>query len=87
MYPFTEVHNLQKYTYKYSQMEGGILVKHFHKFKYRPWFQTFRKMASQLIIPFTIFQLLRTLFLPTVFDVLLLTVFIVIAASIYLEVI
>ncbi|MCM3568381.1 hypothetical protein M3183_09790 [Neobacillus mesonae] len=63
------------------------MVRNFQKFKYRPWFQTFRKWSGQLIVPFIIFQFLRTIFLPTVFDVLLLSLFIVIAISIYFEII
>ncbi|WP_160722013.1 hypothetical protein [Bacillus sp. USDA818B3_A] len=64
-------------------------MKHnkFHKYKYRPWFITSRRIAAQLIIPFSIFQFIRTLFLPTVLDVLLLMIFLVIAVSIYFEII
>jgi hypothetical protein len=62
-------------------------MKNFHKYKYRPWFKTFRKISGQLIVPFIIFQFLRTIFLPTVFDVLLLSFFILIAVSIYFEII
>lgn len=59
----------------------------FHKYKYRPWFITSRRIAGQLIVPFSIFQLIRTLFLPTILDILLLTIFLVIAVSIYFEII
>ncbi|MED4203166.1 hypothetical protein [Neobacillus mesonae] len=62
-------------------------MRNFQKYKYRPWFQTFRKWSGQLIVPFIIFQFIRTLFLPTVFDVLLLAFFIVIAVAIWSEII
>ena len=59
----------------------------FHKYKYSPWFITGRRIAAQLIIPFTIFQFIRTLFLPTILDILLLTCFLVIAVSIHFDMI
>ncbi|MEH7106646.1 MULTISPECIES: hypothetical protein [Bacillaceae] len=62
-------------------------MRNFQKFKHRPWFRTFRRFCGQLIIPFMIFQLIRTLFLPTVFDVLLLLFFFVIAITVYFEII
>ncbi|MEH7545012.1 MULTISPECIES: hypothetical protein [Bacillaceae] len=58
----------------------------FHKYKYRPWFITSRRIAAQLIVPFSIFQFIRTLFLPTVLDVLLLAIFLVIAVSLYFDI-
>ncbi|MCL6571838.1 MAG: hypothetical protein K6T88_09160 [Bacillus sp. (in: Bacteria)] len=59
----------------------------FHKFKYQPWFRTCRRVAAQFIVPFIIFQFIRTLLLPTVFDILLLTTFLVIALSIYFDIV
>jgi hypothetical protein len=59
----------------------------FHKYKYRPWFITSRRIAAQFIVPFSIFQFIRTLFLPTILDVLLLVIFLVIAVSIYFDII
>ncbi|MDP4164862.1 MAG: hypothetical protein Q8898_17345, partial [Bacillota bacterium] len=38
-----------------------------------PWVKTAKNIAAQFIIPFCIFQGIRTIFLPTTFDVLLLT--------------
>ncbi|WP_042459248.1 hypothetical protein [Neobacillus dielmonensis] len=61
-------------------------MRNFQKYKYRPWFKTFRRISGQLILPFIIFQFLRTIFLPTVFDIILLSLFIGIAISIYFEV-
>lgn len=57
------------------------------KYSYTSWYITTRRVCAQLILPFTIFQLIRTLFIPTVFDVLLLTVFIAIAVSIFFEIV
>ena len=57
------------------------------KYSYTPWYRTTRRVCEQLILPFTIFQLIRTLFIPTVFDVLLLSIFIAIAVSIYFEIV
>ncbi|MEH7176397.1 hypothetical protein [Neobacillus vireti] len=57
------------------------------KYAYTPWYRTIRGVFAQLVLPFTIFQLIRTLFIPTVFDVLLLCVFIAIAVSIYFEIV
>jgi hypothetical protein len=71
-------------------LEGErLLMKRgrFHKFTYHPWFRTCRRIAAQFIIPFVFFQFIRTLLLPTVFDVLLLSFFIVIAISIFFEII
>ena len=63
------------------------MKRNFHKYKYKPWFIMCRRFAAQLIIPFSIFQFIRTLLLPTVFDVLLLTCFLVLAVSIYFDMI
>ena len=59
----------------------------FHKYKYQPWFMTSRRIAAQFIVPFTIFQFIRTLFIPTILDVLLLMIFLAIAVSIYFDII
>ena len=51
----------------------------------RPGFGTIRAVAQQLIMPFTIFQAIRTLIFPTTFDVILLIIFLLIACAFYLE--
>ncbi|MCU9614031.1 hypothetical protein OEV98_10705 [Caldibacillus lycopersici] len=58
--------------------------------KYNPyllpaWLRTIRAIANQLIIPFTIFQGIRTLLLPTTFDVILLMIFVLIAVAFHIE--
>ncbi|AKP47998.1 MULTISPECIES: hypothetical protein [Bacillus] len=50
-----------------------------------PWLQVVRAVARQLIIPFTIFQAIRTIFLPTTFDVILLSIFVLLAIALYWE--
>ncbi len=50
-----------------------------------PWLRTIRAVAQQLIMPFTIFQAIRTLIIPTTFDVILLIIFLLIACAFYLE--
>ncbi|WAA10237.1 hypothetical protein [Fervidibacillus albus] len=51
------------------------------------WLRTIRTVIGQLIIPFTIFQTIRTLIFPTTFDVILLILFIFIAIAFYFDVI
>ncbi|MEH7442352.1 MAG: hypothetical protein WB217_04920 [Mesobacillus sp.] len=50
------------------------------------WARTARGICAQLIFPFCIFQGFRTLFFPTTFDVLLLSIFIMIALAIKFEI-
>ncbi|MCM2531500.1 hypothetical protein NDK43_02655 [Neobacillus pocheonensis] len=57
----------------------------FKKYAYHPWYRTCRRVCAQFIIPFLIFQLIRTLLLPTLFDIFLLSLFIVIAISLFFE--
>lgn len=46
-----------------------------------PWLRTVRGVGQQLIIPFCIFQGIRTVLLPTTFDVIFLSILILIAAA------
>ncbi|WP_316571842.1 hypothetical protein [Neobacillus sp. YIM B06451] len=62
-------------------------MKRFNRFMYPPWLRTCRAIAAQFCIPFCIFQAIRTILIPTTFDVLLLAVLILIATAIYLEII
>jgi hypothetical protein len=64
--------------------DGGICMR-FNP--YSPWVRKLKLLASQFIIPFCIFQGIRTVFFPTVLDVLLLIIFISIAICLYLELI
>ncbi|MEI5905662.1 hypothetical protein WAK64_01100 [Bacillus spongiae] len=59
--------------------------KKYNPYLLHPWLKTFRSICAQLIIPFTVFQLIRTFLLPTTFDVLLLLIFAFIAIAIKFE--
>ncbi|WP_144461364.1 hypothetical protein [Siminovitchia fortis] len=58
-----------------------------NQYTLRSWMRTFKDACKQLIIPFTIFQAIRTILFPSTFDVLLLTVFIIIALSYHYDLI
>jgi hypothetical protein len=51
------------------------------------WARTARAICAQLIIPFCVFQGIRTLFFPTTFDVFLLSLFILVALAIKFEIV
>ncbi|HZG72480.1 MAG TPA: hypothetical protein VEY51_13165 [Chondromyces sp.] len=61
------------------------MKRRYNPYSYPPWLRTCRSVCKQLIIPFCIFQGIRTIFLPTTFDVILLAIFILIACALYLE--
>lgn len=66
----------------------GIHVRRkYNPYLLPPWLRTIREIGRQLIIPFTIFQGIRTLILPTTFDVILLLVFLLISAAYYMDMI
>lgn len=48
--------------------------------RFRPpiWFRRIREILAQVLVPLIIFQFIRTLILPTTFDVILLTVLVII---------
>ncbi|MBT2754568.1 hypothetical protein AB1K84_10315 [Mesobacillus foraminis] len=51
------------------------------------WLRTVRSVCGQFAVPFCVFQGIRTIFFPTTFDVLLLSIFILIALALHFEVI
>ncbi|MCM3093297.1 MULTISPECIES: hypothetical protein [unclassified Cytobacillus] len=59
--------------------------KKYNPYKLPPWLRTFRNICAQFIIPFCVFQGIRTILLPTTFDVLLLSLFILIAIAFHLQ--
>lgn len=61
--------------------------RRYNKFTTPIWFKTVKRVCGQFIIPICIFQGIRTILLPTVFDVLLLVFVILLAISIYLDII
>lgn len=52
-----------------------------------PWLKTIREIGRQFIIPITVFQGIRTLILPTFFDIVLLLIFLLLLAAYYIEII
>lgn len=59
--------------------------RRYNPYRLPPWLRTVREVCSQLIIPFCIFQGIRTILLPTTFDVVLLMIFVLIAVGFYFE--
>ncbi|WP_047150604.1 hypothetical protein [Aneurinibacillus tyrosinisolvens] len=55
------------------------------RWRYHPLYIKIRFGALQLLIPFIVFQLIRTLLLPTSFDVVLLLLLIALYAAILLD--
>ncbi|ASS92064.1 MAG: hypothetical protein C6W58_00120 [Bacillaceae bacterium] len=45
----------------------------------------FRSTLEQFIVPLTIFQGIRTILLPTMFDIILLAILLFLAAALYME--
>lgn len=63
------------------------MKRKFNQYTFQSWIRTFKSVCKQLIIPFTIFQAVRTVLFPTTFDVLLLTIFIAVALAYHYELI
>ncbi|MHC0037458.1 hypothetical protein [Pseudoneobacillus sp. C159] len=62
-------------------------MRKYNPYTLPPWLRKCRAIANQFIIPFCIFQGIRTIIIPTTFDVLLLSVFILLAIALYMEII
>lgn len=63
------------------------MKKRFNKYALPAWLQTIKRIFGQFVIPICIFQGIRTILLPTTFDVLLLTLLLALALAIYFEII
>ncbi|MFD1705585.1 hypothetical protein ACFSCZ_02330 [Siminovitchia sediminis] len=63
------------------------MKRKFNQYTFRSWVRTFKDACRQLIIPFTIFQAIRTVLFPSTIDVLLLTIFIALALAYHYEII
>ncbi|WP_239587090.1 hypothetical protein [Bacillus ectoiniformans] len=61
------------------------MMRKYNPYRLPPWLRTCRRICCQLCIPFAIFQGIRTLFLPTSFDVLLLFILIILCCALHLE--
>lgn len=62
-------------------------MKRYNPYSLPSWLRKTRAVCQQFIIPFTIFQGIRTFIFPTTFDILLLTIFVLIAVAFHLEMI
>lgn len=63
------------------------MKKRFNKYTLPAWLQSVKGICGQFVIPFCIFQGIRTILLPTTFDVLLLAFLILLAIGIYFDII
>jgi hypothetical protein len=75
---------------KLSYLEPGRCVplrKRMSKYNLPTWVQNIKSICGQFIIPFCVFQGIRTILLPTTFDVLLLAFLILIALALYFNII
>jgi hypothetical protein len=61
--------------------------RRYNKFSTPNWFQNLKRICGQFIIPICVFQGIRTILLPTIFDVLLFVILVLLAVAIYLEII
>ncbi|MFA8439447.1 hypothetical protein [Pueribacillus sp. YX66] len=63
----------------------GKKKQYYRRLKYPPWLLTVRDTCAAFVLPLTIFQFIRTLLLPTPFDVILLLILIGLSLSLFLE--
>ncbi|MCM3179703.1 hypothetical protein M3606_17665 [Cytobacillus horneckiae] len=69
-------------------MERRIVLKRrFNPHHLPPWLKTIRGLGAQFIIPFCVFQGVRTFLLPSAFDLFLLVILLIIALAYRLELI
>lgn len=61
----------------------GFYTMKFDPNAFSPWKRKMRLVGKQFIIPFVVFQALRTIIFPTFLDLLLLAAFIALAISLY----
>ncbi|MCA1031938.1 hypothetical protein LCL95_12960 [Bacillus timonensis] len=59
--------------------------RRFNRYSYPHWLRQTRAVCVQFIIPITVVQAIRTIFLPTSFDVIILAVFILLACALHLD--
>lgn len=60
-------------------------MKRFNPYSWPPWLRQLRAICAQVIIPITVFQAIRTILLPTTFDVLLLAILVLLAVAFHLD--
>jgi hypothetical protein len=65
---------------------GAVTMKRkFNQQTFQSWIRTAKDIGKQFIIPFVVFQAVRTILLPTSFDVLLLAIFILLSLAFYFD--
>ncbi|WP_163101767.1 hypothetical protein [Peribacillus alkalitolerans] len=57
------------------------MKKRYNPYNMPPWLRNLRALCNQFVIPFCIFQGIRTFFFPTAFDILFLGLLIFLAIS------
>ncbi|MBS4208939.1 hypothetical protein [Bacillus sp. FJAT-50079] len=57
----------------------------FNQHTFQAWMRNFKGVCKQLIVPFSIFQAIRTFLFPSTLDVLLLAIFIGLALAFHYE--
>lgn len=67
--------------------EEMILKRRYNPYSLPPWLKKVRGVGEQFILPFCIFQGIRTLIFPTAFDVLFLIVLILLAVAFKMQLI
>jgi hypothetical protein len=60
-------------------------MSRFYRFRLPPWARHMLLVIEQIMLPLVIFQAIRTLFLPTTFDVILLSLLVLVLVAFYLE--
>ncbi|MFC4320969.1 hypothetical protein [Litchfieldia salsa] len=60
-------------------------MRRINPYTYPPWLRQTRAVCVQFTLPITIVQGIRTIFLPTTFDVILLAIFIVLTCALKLD--
>jgi len=63
------------------------MKRKFNQHTFQSWVRTCKAVCKQLIVPFTIFQAIRTVLFPSTFDILLLTIFLALALAFHYEII
>ncbi|WP_078545304.1 hypothetical protein [Litchfieldia alkalitelluris] len=60
-------------------------MRRINPYTYPPWLRQTRAVCVQFVLPITIVQGIRTLFLPTTFDVIFLLLLIVLTCALKLD--
>ncbi|WP_407272747.1 hypothetical protein [Radiobacillus sp. PE A8.2] len=61
------------------------MMARFYRYRLPPWCRTWLLIIERALLPILIFQLCRTLFFPTTFDVLLLGFLVGLFTAFYLQ--